>query len=205
MTWATILVLSFVNLSWCQDCSVTKQIDPGVATKLPCVFPFTYKGVTYNHCTNIDHSEKLEWCSTKTDANGVHVSGGGYWGVCEDVSCPHDPKCPEGWSRLRSGCYKVLEESQNKFESEKECMKQGGYLASIDNDQELEHIRDWYVSKVQNQCLYKADILWIGAQYDTEKKVWISDKTEDEIQYTHWLDTEPNSEKENCIAIFANR
>ena len=84
-------------------------------------------------------------------------------------------------------------------------MKQGGYLASIDNDQELEHIRDWYVSKVQNQCLYKADILWIGAQYDTEKKVWISDKTEDEIQYTHWLDTEPNSEKENCIAIFANR
>merc|ERR1712183_199361 len=42
-----------------------------------CIFPFTYKGVTYNTCTKAD--SELAWCATE-----VHASGKG---DC-DESCP---------------------------------------------------------------------------------------------------------------------
>jgi len=45
-----------------------------------CQFPFTYKGTTYHKCTNKD--EGGFWCSTKTFANGDHVTG--FWGYCQD-------------------------------------------------------------------------------------------------------------------------
>ncbi|XP_067041766.1 epididymal sperm-binding protein 1-like isoform X3 [Acropora muricata] len=51
-----------------------------------CSFPFTYKGVTYNSCTNIDHN--MLWCSLDTCYKGR-------WGNCE-VECKTkttDGKC----------------------------------------------------------------------------------------------------------------
>merc|ERR1711893_373785 len=42
-----------------------------------CVFPFVYKGVTYNGCTSADWSQP--WCATATD-NGNY---NGQWGNCE--------------------------------------------------------------------------------------------------------------------------
>ena len=44
----------------------------------PCVFPFTYGGVTYTACTNTDHT--APWCSTKVGSLGNHIPG--YWGEC---------------------------------------------------------------------------------------------------------------------------
>ena len=32
----------------------------------PCLFPFTYSGVTYNECTAIDNGA-VEWCSLEAD------------------------------------------------------------------------------------------------------------------------------------------
>jgi len=55
----------------------------GPASGSACVFPFNFGGVSHSKCTTIDGDTK-PWCSTKTDANGDHVSGVGAWGYCED-------------------------------------------------------------------------------------------------------------------------
>ena len=38
--------------------------------------------MTYFSCTDITESPGSEWCSTKVDSEGFHVSGGGYYGFC---------------------------------------------------------------------------------------------------------------------------
>ena len=37
-----------------------------------CMFPFQYKGITYAHCTDVDHS--MEWCMTDNKNT---------WGNCD--------------------------------------------------------------------------------------------------------------------------
>ena len=54
----------------------------GARTGAKCVFPFTYKDVKYTGCSLEDADDDKPWCSTKTDANGQHVSGQGQWGQC---------------------------------------------------------------------------------------------------------------------------
>merc|ERR1719219_550576 len=55
-----------------------------------CIFPFTWKGVTYNGCP-VDPQESTErWCSTKVDSAGNHVTGEKEFGYCAS-NCPkHD-------------------------------------------------------------------------------------------------------------------
>ena len=54
-----------------------------------CIFPFRYKGKTYNTCTLKDarNTNNEAWCSTKVDRSGKHVSGKGKWGNCGQ-GCP---------------------------------------------------------------------------------------------------------------------
>ena len=52
------------------------------APNTECVFPFTFKNFTYNGCPTDPNDESKRWCSTKTDENGVHITGGGNWGHC---------------------------------------------------------------------------------------------------------------------------
>ena len=61
------------------DCLITKEEQ--------CVFPFKYKGVSYDSCTTVDNNDKL-WCSTKTDEDGKFISG--FWVNCND-SCNGEP------------------------------------------------------------------------------------------------------------------
>jgi len=53
----------------------------------PCVFPFIYKGETYQSCTKVDHDDW--WCSISTDTTGHHITG--QWGHCNSA-CPKDQK-----------------------------------------------------------------------------------------------------------------
>merc|ERR1719481_205289 len=48
--------------------------DGGAKVGVPCVFPFTNKGVTYTSCTTDGGFDK-PWCSTATDIFGNHVLG----------------------------------------------------------------------------------------------------------------------------------
>ena len=52
----------------------------GPDTGSPCIFPFTFSGVTYVSCAAWVYGgqpEGTQWCSTKVDSNGVHVNGEG--------------------------------------------------------------------------------------------------------------------------------
>jgi len=80
---------------------VDKSEQPGTTACLtdnarkPCVFPFEYKGKTYNGCTKDGHDDHQWWCNTNTDDMlgrfGNVVSGGKNWGHCMDLeSCPKD-------------------------------------------------------------------------------------------------------------------
>lgn len=205
------LTLLAVLLTVCagDDCFTSQPTDPGVEAQVPCVFPFTYKGTTYDKCTAVDHEEGLEWCSTQVDSEGGHVTGSGRWGVCTSPACPREQVCPPGWSHLQSGCYRLLdrEGGLTKDSASQLCLERGGYLADISSQGELGHIMDWYKDNLQTDLMFQADALWLGIHNDTERKAWISEKTGQPISYSHWLDTEPDHEDDNekCVGIFADR
>merc|ERR1712183_107499 len=46
-----------------------------------CIFPFTYKGVTYNTCTKTD--SELAWCATEVHPSGTVVNN--KWEDCDEV------------------------------------------------------------------------------------------------------------------------
>jgi len=85
----------------CTSCAFTPTDDcvasSGSAAGSSCVFPFIYKGMVYKGCAPLHNSEGRSldfWCSTKTDINGIHITGpfedpGKYVGLC-DASCPRD-------------------------------------------------------------------------------------------------------------------
>merc|ERR1712183_778282 len=48
-----------------------------------CIFPFTYKGVTYKTCTKAD--SELAWCATEVHPSGKVVNN--KWEDCDEY-CP---------------------------------------------------------------------------------------------------------------------
>ena len=48
------------------------------------VFPFRFKGETYEECTTVE-SYGVPWCSTEVNINGHYVENN--WGVCGHT-CP---------------------------------------------------------------------------------------------------------------------
>ena len=55
-----------------------------------CVFPFVFKGKTYEECTTVENFG-VSWCSTKVDTDGHHIENN--WGVC-------GPTCPGKYEML---------------------------------------------------------------------------------------------------------
>merc|ERR1719481_1509509 len=68
----------YVKGKW-GDCSLSCLSGCKTTKGQACVFPFTYKGTTYDKCTKVN-GHKKPWCSTETDAKGQYISG--YWGYC---------------------------------------------------------------------------------------------------------------------------
>jgi len=69
--------------------------DSGVGPGQQCLFPFTYKGKTYETCTT-EHVGQL-WCSVGTDSDGQHIKG--QWGHC---FCQRGLAGEECWKIRRS-------------------------------------------------------------------------------------------------------
>jgi len=57
--------------------SMPDESEGGIGGR--CVMPFIFGGTTFHKCAP---DGDRYWCSTKTNDNGVHVSGGGNWGWC---------------------------------------------------------------------------------------------------------------------------
>ena len=49
-----------------------------------CVFPFTYDGVEYKHCTTVDQDRS--WCATVSSINNFNNAN--RWGYC-DITCKY--------------------------------------------------------------------------------------------------------------------
>ena len=78
------------NLLRNRNCSATKElirINQGIHEKLqpnnPCKFPFMYKNVTYNSCTEKDYDRI--WCATTVNATNHKTS----FGICNAL-CPQE-------------------------------------------------------------------------------------------------------------------
>ena len=50
---------------------------------ISCVFPFTYRGVTYKTCTTAESDNNKAWCATEVDSEGVVVNN--KWQDCAEV------------------------------------------------------------------------------------------------------------------------
>lgn len=50
-----------------------------------CIFPFVFRGITYNKCTTVTDPDDRAWCSTMTNYNNIHIQGN--WGYCKR-GCP---------------------------------------------------------------------------------------------------------------------
>ena len=73
----------FSNYKDCHSCITTKDSEQ-TQRYMPCVFPFTYDGITHTACTYYG-GYSTPWCSTKTDENGLYQSG--QWGYCDMDKC----------------------------------------------------------------------------------------------------------------------
>jgi len=59
----------------------------GPSSNQPCIFPFTFRGKTYNGCPIDPDDSRERWCSTKVDSRGRHIGGQGNYGNCNS-KCP---------------------------------------------------------------------------------------------------------------------
>ncbi len=63
-----------------------------------CVFPFSFRGVTYNECILVGATDGVPWCSTQIDGSGEHVRG--TWAHC-GTSCPGSGGAPAATQATR--------------------------------------------------------------------------------------------------------
>jgi len=74
----------------------------------PCVFPFTYDGVTYFGCPKDLFEADKRWCSTKTDSKGNHVTGQNEYGFCSP-NCPVHNQGADGCTVEGQSCRSVAQ------------------------------------------------------------------------------------------------
>ena len=59
----------------------------GQFSNRPCVFPFTFKGKSYNNCTTVDSISGKAWCAVDIQPFTEVPHDGLHWGDCES-HCP---------------------------------------------------------------------------------------------------------------------
>jgi len=70
----------------CPVCTTENPEDLGSPGNT-CVFPFKYKGVTYEKCTKVDSNNGKAWCAFNIQPGTVVPQDGKHWGDCNQ-DCP---------------------------------------------------------------------------------------------------------------------
>lgn len=72
-----------------------RKCECKTAQGLSCVFPFKYRGLEYNACTDVGSENEAVWCATEVDNNGEVIKN--TWQDC-DEGCPGTGfECNEGF------------------------------------------------------------------------------------------------------------
>jgi len=119
-----LLLLSFYGLYVVrsQTCQTTRD---SVDASKKCIFPFKFKGVTYNGCP-VDLVDKdRRWCSTKVDRSGNHVTGEDKYGFCSN-NCPIHRDRPASTPSFAKSNFK----RKDKEDPYKSCVTKGGPAGS---------------------------------------------------------------------------
>ena len=87
-------------------------------------------------------------------------------------SCNGPQGCPDGWTRLSTGCYRVVAGPSgaglSKEEAGRECETRGGRLAGVESREEREAVAAWYRDTQQPNCYQRASVLWLGIHNHTK-------------------------------------
>jgi len=77
-----------ISLKTIQDpeCHTISGPDPKGTAGENCSFPFEFQNITYHGCTTVTDPDDELWCSTETNAAGLHQQGN--WGYC-NLTCTH--------------------------------------------------------------------------------------------------------------------
>ncbi|XP_051983299.1 ladderlectin [Xyrauchen texanus] len=106
-------------------------------------------------------------------------------------------RCPAGWSKFGSQCFKYFDEWKTWAEAEQQCIDHGGNLVSIHSAASHNFLKTF----VQKQ----ADTMtrtWIGGHDATQDYIWFwSDGSK--FDYNDWHSGEPNNggESEKCVEM----
>ncbi|XP_056307509.1 ladderlectin-like [Danio aesculapii] len=96
-------------------------------------------------------------------------------------------RCPAGWEKFGSQCFKFFNEYKTWAEAEKQCVDLGGNLASIQS--EVTHNFLLAYLKRQEKGITRT---WIGAHDATQVDIWFwSDGSK--FEYSAWHSGEPNN------------
>ncbi|XP_016375363.1 galactose-specific lectin nattectin-like [Sinocyclocheilus rhinocerous] len=105
-------------------------------------------------------------------------------------------RCPTGWEKFGTKCFKFFSDLKPWAAAEKQCVDLGGNLASIHN-QLTHNFLKTFLKKYAN----KIPRTWIGAHDATKDYVWFwSDGSK--FEYSDWHTGEPNGKiNENCVEM----
>ncbi|KAK2908599.1 hypothetical protein Q8A67_004436 [Cirrhinus molitorella] len=106
-------------------------------------------------------------------------------------------RCPIGWEKFGTQCFKYFSDLKPWAEAEKQCIDLGGNLASIPNKLSNDFLKTFVKKHAKDSTR-----TWIGAHDATKAFVWFwSDGSK--FEYSDWHTGEPNNggEAERCVEM----
>ncbi|KAK7162145.1 hypothetical protein R3I94_004710 [Phoxinus phoxinus] len=106
-------------------------------------------------------------------------------------------KCPEGWEKFGTQCFKYVSDSKSWAEAEEQCVDLGGNLASV-HSQITHNFLKTFVKKNSKGSTRT----WIGAHDAPQEFIWFwSDGSK--FEYNDWHTDEPNNTggSERCVEM----
>ncbi|XP_067298921.1 ladderlectin [Pseudorasbora parva] len=106
-------------------------------------------------------------------------------------------KCPRGWEKFGTQCFKYISESKTWAEAEQHCVDHGGNLASVQSKVTSNFLKTFV--KKHSTGITRT---WIGAHDAPQELIWFwSDGSK--FEYNDWHTGEPNNGggAERCVEM----